>query len=78
MDLDAPFLELGGDDGGGAVLFQPEFGMGVQILPDGRQLVMVATDMIKRGHNVSFALPTHVRPAGIGAHPPGIARAGAS
>ena len=54
MHLDPPFLQLRRDDGGGAVLLQPQFRMSVQIVADGGQCIVVATDVIEGGHGDSF------------------------
>ncbi len=49
MDLDAPFLQLLRDEIRGAVFFQPEFGMGMDVAADGGQFVLVEAGTVERG-----------------------------
>ncbi len=49
MHLDAPFLQLLGDQFGGAVLFQAELRVGVDVAADGGQFRLVAAGTVERG-----------------------------
>ena len=49
MHLDPPFLQLARDQIGGAMLLHAELGMGVDVVADGRQLVVVFADFVDGG-----------------------------
>ena len=49
MHLDAPFLQLARDEIRGAVFLQPEFGMGVDVSANSRQLRLEGAGAIERG-----------------------------
>jgi hypothetical protein len=49
MDLDTPFLQLAGDDVGGAEFLQAQFGMGVDIAANRCEFVLVQAGVIKCG-----------------------------
>ncbi len=50
MHLDAPALQLVGDDAGGAHFLEADLGMGVEVAADGGKLVGISVDAIDRGH----------------------------
>ena len=68
MHLDAPGFELAGDDLGGAMFGHAEFGMGVEILPDGGQFGMVAANGIEGGHGGSQGSVASCCTLGAGPH----------
>src|SRR3954451_6508298 len=55
MHLDAPALQLLGDDAGGADLFETDFGMGVDVAANGSEFVGIAVDAVNGGH-VSYPI----------------------
>ena len=56
MHLDAPFLQLARDQIGGAVLLQPEFRIGVDVLADRGEFGVVAADLVDRRGHVALLL----------------------
>ena len=50
MHLDAPALQLVGDDAGGAHFLEADLGMGVEVAPDSSEFVGIAVDAVDRGH----------------------------
>ncbi len=50
MDLDPPFLQLAGHQVGGAVLFQAELGVRVDVAADGGQFVLVGAGAVDGVH----------------------------
>ena len=50
VHLDPPGGEFFGHDAGGADLLEAEFGMGMEIAPDGGERVEVGGDAVDRGH----------------------------
>ena len=50
MHLDPPVLQGAGDEIGGAVLLHPDFGVGVEVVADGGEVVVVAANGVERGH----------------------------
>lgn len=50
MHLDAPALQLVGDDAGGADLLEADLGVGVDVAADGGEFVGVAVDAVNGGH----------------------------
>jgi hypothetical protein len=68
MDLDTDATEFVGDAGGGPMLPEPQFGMGVEIPSQAGQSRKIAADDVDRGHDGSLAgLPFRRRgkPAGF-------------
>ena len=49
MHLDAPFLEFPGDEVGGAVLLQAQFGVGVDVVADGDELILILAGSVDNG-----------------------------
>jgi hypothetical protein len=49
MHLDAPFLEFPGDEVGGAVLLQAQFGVGVDVVADGDELILILAGAVDNG-----------------------------
>jgi hypothetical protein len=50
VHLDAPALQLVGDDAGGAHFLEADLGMGVEVAPDSSEFVGIAVDAVDRGH----------------------------
>ena len=57
MHLDAPFLQLARDEVGGAMLFQPEFRIGMDVLADRGEFAVIAADLVdRRSHAVLLSV----------------------
>lgn len=50
MDFDAPFGELGGDQVGGTLFFEAEFGVGVNVPSEGLDLLLGSLDFWNQLH----------------------------
>ena len=60
MHLDAPLLELPRDQFGGAMLLQTELRIGVDVMPDGGQLAVVAGDRLDRQFRGGMGTPVRI------------------
>src|SRR5438067_7167506 len=52
-DLDAPFIEAGGDHVGGTLFFIAELGVGVDVAPDRFELGLMCKDGFDQSHSCS-------------------------
>ena len=54
MHLDAELFELAGDEIGGALLLEPQLGMGMDVAPPFGQLVVKGADLVDDRHGCSW------------------------